>query len=283
MKDFKERDTYVMIDKIIGFIGAGNMGSAMIGGILNSSLATSSQMIASAHSPATLEKIKNKFSIETTLANETVAERSDILFLAVKPNKFSEVIPQIAGYIKNGCIIVSIAAGQPIVAIEETFGKEIKLVRAMPNTPALVGEAMSALCPNKNVTEEELKEIVDIFSCFGKAEVVSESLIDAVVGVSGSSPAYVYLFIEAMADAAVADGMPRSQAYKFAAQSVYGAAKMVLETGEHPGVLKDAVCSPGGTTIEAVAALEKSGFRNAVITAQRACSKKSKDMSSQKN
>lgn len=272
-----------MIDKIIGFIGAGNMGSAMIGGILSSSLATSSQMIASAHSSDTLEKIKNKFSIETTLSNETVAERSNILFLAVKPNKFSEVIPQISGHIKNSCLVVSIAAGQPIAAIEEAFGKEIKLVRAMPNTPALVGEAMSALCPNKNVTEEELKEMLDIFSCFGKAEVVPESLIDAVVGVSGSSPAYVYLFIEAMADAAVADGMPRAQAYQFAAQSVYGAAKMVLETGEHPGVLKDAVCSPGGTTIEAVAELEKSGFRNAIITAQRACAKKSKDMSSKKN
>lgn len=272
-----------MIDKIIGFIGAGNMGSAMIGGILSSSLAASSQMIASAHSSDTLEKIKNKFSIETTLSNETVAERSDILFLAVKPNKFSEVIPQISGHIKNSCLVVSIAAGQPIAAIEEAFGKEIKLVRAMPNTPALVGEAMSALCPNKNVTEEELKEMLDIFSCFGKAEVVPESLIDAVVGVSGSSPAYVYLFIEAMADAAVADGMPRAQAYQFAAQSVYGAAKMVLETGEHPGVLKDAVCSPGGTTIEAVAELEKSGFRNAIITAQRACAKKSKNMSSKKN
>lgn len=269
-----------MIDKIIGFIGAGNMGSAMIGGILDSSLATTSQVIASAHSPATLEKIRTRFSIETTLSNEIVAERSDVLFLAVKPNKFAEVIPQISGHIKNNCIVVSIAAGQPIAAIERQFSKEIKLVRAMPNTPALVGEAMSALCANQNVTAEELKQVQEIFSCFGKAEVVPESMIDAVVGVSGSSPAYVYMFIEAMADAAVADGMPRAQAYKFAAQSVYGAAKMVLETGEHPGVLKDAVCSPGGTTIEAVAALEHGSFRDTVITAQRTCSKKSHDMSS---
>lgn len=270
-----------MIDKIIGFIGAGNMGSAMIGGILDSSLVTTSQIIASAHSAATLEKIKTRFSIETTLSNETVAERSDILFLAIKPNKFAEIIPQISSHIKNNCIIVSIAAGQPIAAVEKYFGKEIKLVRAMPNTPALVGEAMSALCKNKNISDDELKQIVKIFSCFGKAEVVSEHLIDAVVGVSGSSPAYVYMFIEAMADAAVADGMPRAQAYKFAAQSVYGAAKMVLETGSHPGVLKDAVCSPGGTTIEAVAALEHGGFRDTVITAQRACSKKSYEMSKQ--
>lgn len=268
-----------MFDKIIGFIGAGNMGSAMIGGILNSSLATSSQVIASAHTAATLEQLRTRWGIETTPSNETVAERSDILFLAVKPNKFDEVIPQIASHVKNQCVVVSIAAGKSIDAIEAAFGREIKLVRAMPNTPALVGEAMSALCANASVTTEELAEVTQIFNAFGKCEVVPESLIDAVVGVSGSSPAYVYMFIEAMADAAVADGMPRAQAYKFAAQSVYGAAKMVLETGKHPGELKDAVCSPGGTTIEAVAALEKGGLRDTVITAQRVCSKKSHDMS----
>lgn len=268
-----------MFDKIIGFIGAGNMGSAMIGGILSSSLATSSQVIASAHSAATLEQLRTRWGIETTPSNETVAERSDILFLAVKPNKFDEVIPQIASHVKSHCVVVSIAAGKTIRAIEEAFGHEIKLVRAMPNTPALVGEAMSALCANANVTAEELADVELIFNSFGKCEIVPESLIDAVVGVSGSSPAYVYMFIEAMADAAVADGMPRAQAYKFAAQSVYGAAKMVLETGRHPGELKDAVCSPGGTTIEAVAALEKGGLRDTIITAQRACSKKSHDMS----
>lgn len=268
-----------MFDKMIGFIGAGNMGSAIIGGLLNSSLANSSQIIASAHSSATLEKINTKFSIETTLSNKTVAERSEILFLAVKPNKFDDVIPEIREHINSNCIVVSIAAGKTIAAIEQAFGKDIKLVRAMPNTPALVGEAMSALCANTHVTAEELKQIQAIFNCFGKSEIIPESLIDAVVGVSGSSPAYVYMFIEAMADAAVAEGMPRAQAYKFAAQSVYGAAKMVLDTGEHPGILKDAVCSPGGTTIEAVASLEMGGFRNTVIQAQRACSAKSREMS----
>ena len=272
-----------MFDKVIGFIGAGNMGSAIIGGILSSSLATTGQMIASAHSIATLEKIKSKYSIETTISNEIVANRSDILFLAVKPNKFDEVIPEIRSNIKPGCIIVSIAAGKSIASIEESFGKSIKLVRAMPNTPALVGESMSALCANKNVAADELKQISAIFDCFGKSETVPENLFDAVTAVSGSSPAYVYLFIEAMADAAVADGMPRAQAYKFAAQSVYGAAKMVLETGEHPGALKDAVCSPGGTTIEAVAALEKGGLRDTVITAQRACAEKSRRMSAKNN
>ena len=180
---------------------------------------------------------------------------------------FASVIPQIRDSVKPDAIIVSIAAGQSIAAIEELFGKEIHLIRSMPNTPALVGESMSALCTNTNVTEDEL------------TEVISENLMDAVTGVSGSSPAYVYMFIEAMADAAVADGMPRKQAYKFAAQSVLGSAKMVLETGKHPGELKDAVCSPGGTTIEAVAVLEKAGLRNAVIEGQRACTAKSKAMS----
>ncbi len=267
-----------MIDKIIGFIGAGNMGSAMIGGILNASLASTGQLIASARSAETLERLHEKFKIETTLSNQTVAERSDILFLAVKPDKFDEVIPQIAPHIKSRCILVSVAAGRTIASIEESFGREIRLVRAMPNTPALVGEAMSALCANANVTAAELGEVQQIFNAFGRSEIVPESLLDAVVGVSGSSPAYVYLFIEAMADAAVAEGMSRAQAYKFAAQAVYGAAKMVLETGKHPGELKDAVCSPGGTTIEAVAALEKGGLRDVVITAQRACTEKSRAM-----
>lgn len=271
-----------MFDKIIGFIGAGNMGSAMIGGILQSSLASSGQIIASAHSASTLEQLRSRWGIETTLSNETVAARSDILFLAVKPNKFDEVIPQIAPHLRNNCVVVSIAAGKTIATIEALFEKEVKVVRAMPNTPALVGEAMSALCANAFVTEDELHEIQQIFNSFGKSEVVTEPLIDTVIGVSGSSPAYVYMFIEAMADAAVADGMPRAQAYKFASQSVYGAAKMVLETGTHPGVLKDAVCSPGGTTIEAVAALEKGGLRDTVISAQRACVQKSRDMSNSK-
>lgn len=267
-----------MIDKMIGFIGAGNMGSAMIDGICKSSEVTTSQIIASDYSPESLERLKNNYAIDTTPANETVAQRSDILFLAIKPNKLGEVIPQIAAHIKNTCIVVSIAAGQSISTIESLFGRDVKLVRAMPNTPALVGEGMSALCANNNVTEAELNDVINLFNCFGKAEVVPETLMDAVTGVSGSSPAYVYMFIEAMADAAVADGMPRSQAYRFAAQAVYGSAKMVLETGKHPGELKDAVCSPAGTTIEAVAVLEEKGFRNAVISAQRACSDKSREM-----
>lgn len=267
------------MEKIIGFIGGGNMASAIIGGMLKAGLAKKEQIVASCKSQESVERLQCEFGIVATTDNKEVAAKADVLLLAVKPNMFATVIPEIRDVAKDGQIVVSIAAGQTIDAIEKAFDKKIKLVRVMPNTPALVGEAMSGISPNNLVSEEELQEVVAIFESFGQAEVVPESLMDAVIGVSGSSPAYVYMFIEAMADAAVADGMPRAQAYKFAAQAVLGSAKMVLETGIHPGALKDAVCSPGGTTIEAVAKLEESGFRQSVITAQRACVQKSKDMS----
>lgn len=266
------------MNKTIGFIGGGNMAGAIIGGILNSGLTEKDHIIATARTERTLQSLQERFQIRTSRSNPEAASQSDILFLAVKPHLFPEVIAEIRDIVPEQSILVSIAAGQSMEAIERLFGKKIRLVRAMPNTPALVGEAMSALCCNEHVSETEFSEIASIFSSFGICETVPESLMDTVVGVSGSSPAYVFLFLEAMADAAVADGMPRSQAYKFAAQAVLGAAKMVLETGSHPGLLKDAVCSPGGTTIEAVAELESQGLRSAVIKAQRACVEKSREM-----
>ena len=254
-----------MKNKIIGFIGGGNMATAIIGGILASGLAVKEQILAADKTENALAALRERFA-------------ADILFLAVKPHILPEAIAEMKDNIDADMLLVSIAAGKSIASIESLFGREIKLVRAMPNTPALVGEGMSALCANARISEAELAEIRAVFNSFGVCEFVPESMMDTVVGVSGSSPAYVYLFIEAMADAAVADGMPRAQAYKFAAQSVLGSAKMVLETGSHPGALKDAVCSPGGTTIEAVAILEEEGMRHAVIRAQRACVQKSKDM-----
>ncbi|EEL87777.1 Pyrroline-5-carboxylate reductase [Bacillus cereus AH1272] len=166
------------------------------------------------------------------------------------------------------------------MSTEDAFGRKLKIVRVMPNTPALVGEGMSALCHNALVTEKDLEDILNIFNSFGQTEIVNEKLMDVVTSVSGSSPAYVYMFIEAMADAAVLNGMPRDQAYKFAAQAVLGSAKMVLETGIHPGALKDMVCSPGGTTIEAVATLEEKGLRTAIISAMNRCTQKSVELSS---
>lgn len=264
--------------KNITFIGGGNMASAIIGGILKAGFADPDDITATAKTELTCDKLEKEFHIKTTRDNGEGAKNADILFLSVKPFLFKTVIPQIRDVVKPETLIVSIAAGQTMDAIETLFDKEIKLIRVMPNTPALVGESMSALCQNSHVTKEEMTEILKIFESFGKAETVPESLMDTVTGISGSSPAYAYIMMEAMADAAVADGMPRNQAYKFAAQSLLGSAKMVLETGKHPGELKDAVCSPGGTTIAAVAKLEEKGFRDAIISAQRCCVAKSREM-----
>lgn len=245
------------MDKTIGMIGCGNMGGAMLGGIIKSNIVSQNQIYVADLNEKALKETNEKYGVNTTTDNIELAKVSDIIILALKPDLYPIVINQIKNHVKDNVIVVTIAAGKDIKGTTEMFGKDIKVVRVMPNTPALVGEGMSALCPNHMITDEDLKDITSIFESFGKSEIVKESLMDVVTSVSGSSPAYVFMFIEAMADAAVLDGMPRNQAYKFASQSVLGAAKMVLETGIHPGQLKDMVCSPGGTTIEAVSVLEE--------------------------
>ena len=262
----------------IGFIGCGNMARAIIGGILKKELVAKSDLIATDKAEGAQQAIERDLGIRAAADNCQAASEADVLILAVKPIYMVDVIKEIAGVVRPETVVVTLAPGKTLQWLAEMFGKDVKLVRTMPNTPALVGEGMSALCPNAFVTAEELAEVEKIFQSFGKTQVVSESMIDVVVGVSGSSPAYVFLFIEALADAAVADGMPRAQAYEFAAQSVLGSAKMVLETGKHPGVLKDMVCSPGGTTIEAVRVLEEKGMRSAVFEAAKACVKKAKEL-----
>lgn len=262
------------MDKTIGFIGCGNMARAMISGIVKSNLVSSEKVIASNPSNKSLSKVKEEHNIIVTNDNKEVAQFSDIVILAVKPYKYFEVIDEIKAYLKKDVVIVTIAAGVTIDHMSNALGADAKVIRTMPNTPALVGEGMSALCANKNITCDELKDVVNIFESFGKIEILEEKLIDVVPSVSGSSPAYVYMFIEALGDGAVLQGMPREKAYKMAAQAVLGAAKMVLETGEHPGKLKDDVCSPGGTTIEAVYTLEKNNFRGTVISAMESCTDK---------
>jgi pyrroline-5-carboxylate reductase len=264
--------------KKIGFIGCGNMASAMIGGILSSGVLKPEEILASNHTAPKLEKAKEQFKIEVTQDNHTVAAESEVLVLSVKPQFYNEVIEEISDDVPDASVVVTLAPGRTLEKLQNMFGRDLKLIRSMPNTPALVREGMTALCPGKLVTEEELNGVRRLFDAFGKTEIVSEAMMDAVVAVSGSSPAYVFLLIEAMADAAVMGGIPREKAYTFAAQSVLGSAKMVLETGKHPGELKDMVCSPAGTTIEAVAALERAGFRGTVIEAMRACIEKSGSM-----
>ncbi len=261
----------------LGFIGCGNMATAIIGGVLKKGILAPDEIIASALHQETLSRVSEMYHIHTTLDNREAAA-ADIVVLAVKPHFYEQVIQEIRNTVSDSQIIVSIAPGKSIETITGWFRKPVKLVRTMPNTPALVCEGMTAVCPSETVTEEELKEVLTLFEACGKAEVMPERLVDAVVSVSGSSPAYVFLFIEALADGAVRDGLPRSQAYRLVAQAVLGSAKMVLETGKHPGELKDMVCSPAGTTIEAIAALEKAGFRNAVLAGMEACTNKANSM-----
>lgn len=261
-----------------GFIGSGNMGSAMMRGILASGKCTEDEIMASDAMAGALTAIEKELGILTSMDNKIVASFADVLFLAVKPQYYQEVIEEIRDVVTLDKIVVTIAPGKSLEWLQETFVKPVKIIRTMPNTPAMVREGMMGMCPGEHVSKEDIALVRDICSGFSNTEIVSENLMDVVTAVSGSSPAYVFMFIEAMADAAVAEGMPRAQAYKFAAQAVLGSAKMVLDTGKHPGELKDMVCSPGGTTIEAVRVLEEKGLRSAVFEAVKACADKARGM-----
>lgn len=262
----------------IGFIGLGNMGGAMIGGMLAKGLAGKEEIMGADSFAAAVRQASATHGIQTTADNRVAAAFGDVLVLAVKPQMLADVIADIRNGLPAETVIVSIAAGKTVGWLEEQFGRSVKLVRVMPNTPALVGEAISGVCRNKAVTDREMEQCLRLLESFGQAEEVPEHLMDAVVGVGGSAPGYAFMFIEAIADGGVAAGMPRKQALRFAAQSVLGSAKMVLETGKHPAELKDMVCSPGGTTIEAVAVLEEKGMRGAVMAAVAACVNKSKSL-----
>lgn len=264
----------------LGFIGCGVMANAMMGGIIKAGLYKPEEIIGADPFEAGRIKTKEQNGINVTDSNIEVVENADIIFLTVKPQYFAGVIEGIRDHVREDQMFISIGAGRTLDYLNEAFGKPVKIVRVMPNTPAQVGEGMSAACPNQYVTEEETAKAIEILSAFGKAEVMPENLFDIVTGVSGSGPAYVFMFIEALADAGVNGGMQRKQAYTFAAQTVLGAAKMVLETGKHPGELKDMVTSPAGTTIAGVRALEEYGLRNAVIEGATAATEKSIAMQS---
>lgn len=258
---------------LLGFIGAGNMGYAMLKGASN--VFGKEKLTYTDVNKERLEQLQKETGIEFTEGNKELVKQCQYVVLSVKPQYLEPVLDEIATVITNDKIIIAIAPGIAIDYYKKKLG-DVKVVRAMPNTPALVNEGMSGICFSEDKFEESEKKVVsDFFSSFGKFEIVPESLMNAVVCASGSSPAYVYMFIEALADSAVKYGIPRDKAYVFAAQTVLGSAKMVLETGEHPGKLKDQVCSPAGTTIAAVSALEECGFRSAIIKAADKCYEKS--------
>ena len=262
----------------IGFIGLGNMAKAIISGMLAKEVVKPSMLSGSARTKETREAVQKKYGIAVYEENRQVAREADILVLAVKPQMMETVIGEIRGDIKPDAVVVSIAAGKSLAWIENAFGKSIKLVRCMPNTPAMVMAGCSSVCRNERVTEEDMAFCMEMFESFGIAEEIPEKLMDAAGAVSGSSPAFVFMFLEALADGGVKAGVPRAQAYRLAAQSVMGSAKLLLETGKHPGELKDMVCSPGGTTIEGVQTLEEMGLRGSVMGAVEACVEKSKQL-----
>lgn len=261
----------------IGIIGCGNMGRAILGGLVKSGVASPQEICASDASEANLRRAEEDFGVRTCSDNAACAEGADLVVFAVKPGVLPFAAADVRETIREEQTVLSIAAGKSLSDLEALLGKK-KIVRAMPNTPALVGEGITAWCGSEKIGEAEKAMVRTVLSSLGKCIEIREELMSAVTAVSGSSPAFVFLFLEAMADAAVAEGMPRKEAYTFAAQTILGSAKLYLETEKHPGELKDMVCSPGGTTIEGVAALEENGFRAAVIAAVRAAAEKARSL-----
>jgi|LSQX01.2.fsa_nt_gb pyrroline-5-carboxylate reductase len=260
-------------ERKIGFIGAGNMAAAICKGMLMSGFVQTGNIFASDIDSERL-RIFSNMGADTSKDNGSVVRNSDIVILAIKPDIYKIVLKEISKIPeRSSTIFISIAPGISINYIKSVLG-DIKIVRAMPNTPATVLEGMTVTAYKKPVTEEEFKVVNSLFKSIGEVESVDEKYMNEVVALNGSSPAYVFMMIEAMADAAVMRGISRDSAYKIAAQSVSGAAKMVLETDTNPAQLKDMVCSPGGTTIQAVHMLEKHGFRNALIEAMEKCTDK---------
>lgn len=262
---------------MLGFIGAGNMGGAILKGAINSGFLKPDEIMISDLNKELVAQTSQTYGVAAAADNCALVSACDWILLAVKPVYLQGVIQEIRKKCQ-GKKIISIAAGWTVEKLHASFGPGCQLLRVMPNTPALVGAGYAALCAETTLEPADLEWAKRLFGTLGKVEVLPERLFDAVTAVTGSSPAYVFMFIEAMADAAVRLGMTRPMAIEAAAQAVFGSAKMVLDTHQHPAVLKDQVCSPAGTTIEAVQALEKAGFRSAVMEAMAACADKSQAM-----
>ncbi len=261
----------------IGLIGCGNMGSALLGGMIRSGFAP--EMITAADpSPAARERVLEKYKVHVSAENAEAVRGADLVILAVKPQYLDPVLEGLCGLLAKETTVLSIVAGKSTAYLMERLPEGQKIIRVMPNTPALAGCGMAGFCGNAAAGQADKELAARILGSLGEAEEIPESLMDTVTGLSGSGPAYVFMFIEALADAAVLEGMPRAQAYHFAAQTVKGSAQLVLSTGEHPGKLKDMVCSPAGTTIAGVRALEEKGFRAAVMAAVSAGTERSRQL-----
>ncbi len=262
----------------LGIIGGGAMGEAFAGGVISSGWLKPTDITIADIDESRQERLREQLGVNVASDNVLTAANADIVLLAVKPSVVPTVLDTINEYLITQ-LVISIAAGVSLDAMQSRLKDNIGVIRAMPNTPSRIGAGAIGFSIGKAVTQRQVELAIKLFECVGICIEVPERLIDAVTGLSGSGPAYVYLMIEAMSDAGVRAGLTRPDALKLAAQTVYGAAKMVIDQNEHPAVLKDQVTSPGGTTIAGVAALEKAGFRSAIMEAVKAAAKRSAELS----
>jgi pyrroline-5-carboxylate reductase len=270
-----------MAGRKIGFVGGGNMAGALARGLLQSGMVSADQIRASDVKPERLSELSTKYGIQTTTDNEELARWADLVVIAVKPQIVDRILAPIAAALVETDLVVSIAAGVAIESLEARLPKGTRVVRAMPNTAAIALAAATAIAPGTHATETDVEVARALFEAVGRCVVLDESLLDAVTGLSGSGPAYVMLMIEALADGGVKVGLGRDTALLLAAQTVYGAAKLQLDTGEHPGRLKDMVTSPGGTAIAGLHTLEAGGLRTTLIDAVEAASRRSEELGAQ--
>ena len=268
----------ILASHTIGFIGAGNMAEALIRGLVKGNHIPAGSVLASGPRRERLEELRHKYAIETLTDNQAVARRCNIVVLSVKPQIMDKVLREIGDQLKPGTLVISIAAGVDTATIEEAVADGVRVVRAMPNTPALVGAGATAVSGGKYASEVDMATARAMFDAVGITVELEEIHLDAVTGLSGSGPAYVFLILEALSDAGVKVGLARRNAQKLAAQTVMGSAKMLLETDEHPGKLKDMVTSPGGTAIAGLHTLEEGGLRTTLINAVETATKRSREL-----
>ncbi len=267
-----------MINGKIAFLGGGNMAEALIKGLLAAGTTRQEQIIATDVSDDRLAHLKKAYGVGAAKSNIDAARQADVIILSVKPQVIEKVLSEISSALDNRKLVISIAAGIAVAKVEKALKEGSRVVRVMPNTPALVLAGAAAISGGKNATSEDIALTLSIFNSVGRAVVVEEKLMDAVTGLSGSGPAYVFMIIDALSDAGVKAGLPRQLALELSAQTVFGSAKMVLETKEHPGKLRDMVTSPGGTTIEGLHALEKGKLRATLINAVEAATVRSREL-----
>ncbi|MEK7383303.1 MAG: pyrroline-5-carboxylate reductase [Elusimicrobiota bacterium] len=268
-----------MKNQTIAVIGAGHMAGAMIGGMVRSKLLPAKDIVATRRNPDALAEFQKKWGVKTSTDNKKAAARADIIILSVKPQMANKVLGELAGWIGKDQLVISVMAGITTAAINAGLRVDCPVVRAMPNTPCLVDAGATAICAGAHAEDKDLAKAEAIFGAVGIVVTLPESALDAVTGLSGSGPVYIYMAIEAMIDGGVKMGIPRAIAAKLAAQTVYGAAKLVIESGKHPAVLKDEVTTPGGTAITAIHVLESRGLRSVLIDGVEAAAKRSTELS----